>query len=73
MNYPGQKQFQSGITLLQAILAAGGTTRQETKVEISRESEGGKLVTISYNLKQIKGGTVLDPKLSAGDRIEVAK
>lgn len=73
VNYPGQKQFQSGITLLQAILAAGGTTRQETKVEISREGEGGRLVTISYNLKQIKAGVVQDPKLSAGDRIEVAR
>lgn len=73
VNYPGQKQFQSGITLLQAILAAGGTSHQETKVEISREGEGGRLVTISYNLKQIKSGTVQDPKLTAGDRIEVAK
>ena len=73
VHYPGQKQFQPGITLLQAILAAGGTTRQEMKVEISREGEGGKLVTISYNLKQIKAGVVQDPKLAAGDRIEVAK
>lgn len=73
VNYPGQKQFQSGITLLQAILAAGGTTRQETKVEISREGEGGRLATISYNLKQIKSGAVQDPKLAAGDRIEVAR
>src|ERR1041385_6928121 len=73
VNYPGQKQFQPGITLVQAILAAGGTTRQETKVEISREGEGGKLVTISYNLKQIKSGAVQDPKLAAGDRIEVAR
>lgn len=73
VNYPGQKQFQSGITLLQAILAAGGTARQETKVEISREGEGGRLVTVSYNLKQIKSGVVQDPKLAAGDRIEVAR
>jgi len=73
VNYPGQKQFQPGITLLQAILAAGGTTRQETKVEISREGEGGRLVTVSYNLKQIKSGAVQDPKLAAGDRIEVAR
>jgi len=72
VNYPGQKEFQSGITLLQAILAAGGTTRQESKVEISREGDGGRLVTSSYNLKQIKSGAVQDPKLSAGDRIEVA-
>src|SRR5206468_11401162 len=36
INYPGQKTFQSGITLLQAILAAGGTPRQnENIVEIS--------------------------------------
>lgn len=73
INYPGQKPFQPGITLLQAILAAGGTTRQESKVEISREGSGGKLVTIRYNIKQIKSGEVEDPKLQAGDRIEVAR
>ena len=73
VNYPGQKQFQPGITLLQAILAAGGTTRQESKVEISREGAGGKLVTIQYNLKQIKAGATQDPRLEAGDRIEVAR
>jgi polysaccharide export outer membrane protein len=73
VNYPGQKQFQAGITLLQAILAAGGTTRQENDVEISREGAGGKLVTSRYNLRQIKSGAVKDPKLEAGDRIEVAK
>lgn len=72
VNYPGQKQFQSGITLLQALLAAGGTTRQASKVEISREGEDGKLVTVPFNLKEIKAGTVRDPKLRAGDRIEVA-
>ncbi len=73
VNYPGQKQFQTGITLLQAILAAGGTTRQESDVEISREGTGGKLVTIRYNLKQIKLGAVQDPRIQAGDRIEVAR
>lgn len=72
INYPGQKSFQSGITLLQAILAAGGTTRQESKVEISREGADGKLVTLKFNIKQIKSGAVQDPKLQAGDRIEVA-
>lgn len=73
INYPGQKQFQPGITLLQAILAAGGPTRQESKVEISREGSEGKLVTFRYNIKQIKSGEVEDPKLEAGDRIEVAR
>jgi protein involved in polysaccharide export with SLBB domain len=70
---PGQKFFQAGITLLQAILAAGGTQRQESKVEISREGADGRLVTIRYNIKQIKSGAAEDPKLQAGDRIEVTR
>ena len=42
-------------------------------MEISREGSDGKLVTIRYNIKQIKSGAVQDPKLQAGDRIEVAR
>ena len=72
INYPGQKVFQPGITLLQALLAAGGTGKQD-KVEISREGSDGKLATIRYIVKQIKSGTVEDPKLQPGDRIEVSK
>ena len=72
INYPGQKTYQSGITLLQAILAAGGTSRQnESKVEISREGTDGRLVTTRFNLKDIKGGVIQDPKVLPGDRIEV--
>ena len=73
ISQPGQKVFQPGITLLQAILAAGGTTRQENRVEISREGADRKLVTNRYILKQIKSGAVEDPKLRPGDRIEVAR
>ena len=73
INYPGQKSFQPGITLLQAILASGGTSRSEHRVEISREGTDGRLVTTRYNIKQIKSGTVEDPKLKAGDRIEVGR
>ena len=73
VNYPGQKAFQPGITLLQALLAAGGTGQQDRKVEISREGADGRLVTIGYTIKQIKSGAVQDPKLQAGDRVEVAK
>ena len=73
INYPGQKSFQPGITLLQAILASGGTSRQENRVEISREGADRRLVTIRYNLKQIKSGAVEDPKLKPGDRIEVGR
>jgi hypothetical protein len=42
-------------------------------VEISREGVDGKLVTIHFTIKQIKSGAVQDPKLQAGDRIEVSK
>jgi protein involved in polysaccharide export with SLBB domain len=73
INYPGQKSFQPGITLLQAILASGGTSRQEHRVEISREGADGHLVTTRYNIKQIKSGAIEDPKLKAGDRIEVGR
>ncbi len=73
INYPGQKSFQPGITLLQAILASGGTSRSENRVEISREGADGRLVTTRYNIKQIKSGAVEDPKLKAGDRIEVGR
>lgn len=73
INYPGQKSYEQGITLLQAILAAGGTPREENRVEISREGADGRLVTIRYSLKQIKAGIVEDPKLQPGDRIEVAR
>ena len=70
INYPGQKPFQSGVTLLQAILAAGGA-KSDNKVELSREGADGRLVTTRYTIKQIKSGAVQDPKLLVGDRIEV--
>ncbi len=73
INHPGQKPFTEGITLLQAILAAGGTPRQTNLVEISREGSDGKLVTNRYSIKEIKSGNVEDPKLQPGDRIEVGR
>lgn len=73
VNYPGQKTFQPGITLLQALLAAGGTSRQENRVEISRAGADGRLATIRYRLREIKAGMVEDPKLQPGDRVEISK
>lgn len=70
IGYPGQKTFQPGITLVQAFLAAGGSAR-DSVVELSRESSDGRLTTTKFNLKEIKSGNVRDPKLLAGDRIEV--
>jgi protein involved in polysaccharide export with SLBB domain len=73
INYPGEKIFQPGVTLLQAILAAGGTSRQQDKVEISRAGANGRLATTRYSIKQIKSGATEDPKLQPGDRIEIAR
>jgi len=73
INFPGQKVFQPDITLLQAILAAGGVPLKENRVEISRAGTDGKLTTVRYRIKDIKGGTVEDPKLQPGDRIEISK
>jgi protein involved in polysaccharide export with SLBB domain len=70
VNYPGQKNFQAGITLIQAILAAGGSAR-DNAVELSREGTDGKLTSTKFNLKEIKSGKTEDPKLQAGDRVEV--
>ncbi|OLE54761.1 MAG: hypothetical protein AUG51_06545 [Acidobacteria bacterium 13_1_20CM_3_53_8] len=72
VNSPGQKIFQSGITLTQAILAAGGLTRSgENTVEVSREGTDGRLTTTRYVLRDIKTGKTQDPHVQPGDRIEV--
>jgi polysaccharide export outer membrane protein len=72
INYPGQKPFQPGITLLQAILASGGLSRQnDSTVEVSREATEGRLITTKFNIKEIKSGKMEDPKLQPGDRVEV--
>jgi protein involved in polysaccharide export with SLBB domain len=74
IDYPGQKVFQSGITLFQSILAAGGArSRSDSVVEMSREGSSGNLTTTKYNLKDIKSGKVPDPRLQPGDRIEVLR
>ncbi|MBC7797157.1 MAG: polysaccharide biosynthesis/export family protein [Pyrinomonadaceae bacterium] len=68
----GQKEFHTGMTLMQAILAAGGTSRTANmKVVISRQNKAGLLVSKEFNLKQIKNGKVPDPSLENGDRIEI--
>jgi protein involved in polysaccharide export with SLBB domain len=73
VNYPGQKAFQSGITLLQAILAAGGPAQNEHNIDLSREGSDGRLTTFRVSLKDIKSGKLQDPRLRPGDRIEVVR
>ena len=71
---PGQKDFHTGMTLTQALLASGGVTRQAAdRVRVARQGADGRLVSAEYSLKQIEGGQVPDPALRAGDRIEVPR
>lgn len=73
INAPGQKPFHAGVTLTQAILAAGGTTRTAgSKVRVSRQGADGRLSTEEYSLRKIQDGKNPDPVLQKGDRINVA-
>jgi len=68
---PGEKDFHSGMTLTQALLASGGA--KTTKVTIAKRNADGLLNTREYDLQQINQGKAPDPTLEAGDRIEVKR
>jgi protein involved in polysaccharide export with SLBB domain len=71
---PGQKDFHSGMTLTQAVMASGGVTAGAgERVKVLRSGADGRLVSQEYSLREIEGGVVPDPVLQAGDRIEVAR
>ena len=70
---PGQKDFHTGITLTQALLASGGATKPEAaRVRVLRAGPDGRLSQTEYDLREIEGGKVPDPLLQPGDRIEVS-
>jgi protein involved in polysaccharide export with SLBB domain/cytochrome c-type biogenesis protein CcmH/NrfG len=70
---PGEKEFHPGMTLTQAILAAGGALSDTSVVKIIRPDADGRLTTVSYDLKEILLGQIPDPPLQAGDRITVTQ
>jgi protein involved in polysaccharide export with SLBB domain len=73
---PGQKDYHQGLTLTQAILAAGGLTREagkKTIVTVSRQGADGRLVPADYALQEIQDGKAPDPRVQPGDRIEVGR
>ncbi len=68
----GQKDFHTGLTLTQAILASGGLRRTTVKkVVVRRKNQAGLLSPIEFDLNSIKDGKQPDPLLKAGDTIEI--
>jgi tetratricopeptide (TPR) repeat protein len=71
---PGQREFHFGLTLTQAVLAAGGATRPgASNVALTRQGDDGRLQTTRYSLREIEAGRVPDPALRPGDRVEVLR
>lgn len=70
----GEREFRDGMTLTQALLAAGGVARGEkASVKVARRNASGFLITSEYNVRAIEEGKAPDPTLEAGDRIEVKR
>ncbi|HEX8639449.1 MAG TPA: polysaccharide biosynthesis/export family protein, partial [Pyrinomonadaceae bacterium] len=68
----GQKDFHSGLTLTQAIIASDGLRKPSVKrVIIRRKNFQGLLKATEYNLKLIKEGKQVDPLLQPGDTVEI--
>jgi len=63
----GEQRYRVGLTLTQAIIAAGGATSSNT-AEIARD-EAGELVRTRFDLKAIEAGKAADPPIKPGDRI----
>ena len=71
---PGEKEFRAGMTLTQALLSAGGASRNsKTSVKVARRNGNGFLMSDEYDLRAIEEGKAQDPLLEAGDRIEVTR
>ncbi len=68
---PGEKIFRRGLTLTQAIIAAGGVTPKAKEARLGRDNGEGFLVVTRYKLKDIESGKVQDPVVKPGDRITI--
>ena len=68
---PGEKQYRRGLTLTQAINAAGGVTTNGKEARVGRDDGKGFLVVTRYKLKEIESGKIPDPVVKPGDRITI--
>ena len=70
---PGEKIFRPGLTLMQAVLTAGGMTPKSKVAEIGRDDGRGFLVKTTFTLKDIQTGKAMDPLIRPGDRIMILR
>jgi polysaccharide biosynthesis/export protein len=68
---PGEKTYRRGLTLTQAIIAAGGVTSKAKEARLGRDDGKGFLVMTRFKLKEIESGKVQDPAVRPGDRITI--
>jgi protein involved in polysaccharide export with SLBB domain len=68
---PGEKRYRRGLTLTQAINAAGGATPNAKEARVGRDDGKGFLVVTRYKLKEIDSGKIPDPTVKPGDRITI--
>lgn len=70
---PGEITYRRGLTLTQAMIAAGGVTGKPKEIRIGRDDGRGFLQVTKFKLKDIESGKVPDPAVRPGDRIMVVK
>jgi protein involved in polysaccharide export with SLBB domain len=70
---PGEITFRRGLTLTQAMIAAGGAIANPKEARIGRDDGHGFLTTSRFNLKDIESGKIPDPLVRPGDRITILR
>lgn len=68
---PGEKTYRRGLTLTQALIAAGGVTNKAKEARLGRDDGNGYLSVTKIKLKDIESGKVPDPLVRPGDRIMI--
>ena len=73
VKFPGEKTYRRGLTLTQAMLAAGGVVGKPKEARLGRDDGRGFLIVTKFRLKDIESGKVPDPLVRPGDRISVVE
>ncbi len=67
----GEKTITRGLTLMQAVVAAGSGGKEPKKAVIRRRNANGILSNLEFDLRSVKSGRIADPTIVAGDIIDV--